>query len=429
MKLEEKVAGEILRRARGAGYGGEHPSLDEGVLSQLVETVFSASLYTDEERHPEFSILYGGRAATRLPGGLDFERELPFTTSNLGKLGHAAAVHATSIVVRNDGNGGLSIVGLVHYGTSLHSSYLGEGFVPWSLNYLRISATAVGSLSVDFGPHHLADLVRGEFQPEGAHALSGPGELTSRLDKANRRFRSPTSPKHVVFGFATFTHLTTIRRLLRLVQAQKHGGAVLFVDETKPLSGLKPGYPLSAPSPLLSDPLQRCFSEEKELLFAKCNAGESIDLKNWPPRLKASRDYWDALKAVAHLTRLDGAVVLGHDLSLLAFSARINFDPGSVRNVKRCLDLNACQTESFSMEGVGMRHNSAAGFCAARSDAIVFVVSQDGPVSCWLPRGTEVLVWKPIALGTGRRLNWTFDPQSPEQAVQLIGQSHGVEDG
>lgn len=97
------------------------------------------------------------------------------------------------------------------------------------------------------------------------------------------------------------------------------------------------------------------------------------------------------------LTAIDGATVLNRSLALVAFGVVLpvgsavpvtSADPASAR---RTIDLGSR----------GTRHRAAATYAAAHLNSVVFVASEDGPISCLLRSSEQepVMLWHLGAAG------------------------------
>ena len=92
----------------------------------------------------------------------------------------------------------------------------------------------------------------------------------------------------------------------------------------------------------------------------------------------------DGAALLASLTRIDGATVLGSDLSVFGFGARIASDR-SESAVRRKTIYEEEFTDASWAELGGTRHQSAARFVATVRGSAAIVASHDG--------GLSVLTW------------------------------------
>lgn len=91
---------------------------------------------------------------------------------------------------------------------------------------------------------------------------------------------------------------------------------------------------------------------------------------------------------VGELSLIDGAVIMGMDMELYGFGAKLEFGPEEFQVIALDAVTGALHEGLPLNELGGMRHQSAARFVQGNRSATVFVVSQDGRLSlfCWSGR-------------------------------------------
>ena len=83
--------------------------------------------------------------------------------------------------------------------------------------------------------------------------------------------------------------------------------------------------------------------------------------------------------SLAHLSAIDGCVVLDRSLQLCGFSGHIQVDDEYLRNQARVFTNGIGEPRSEDdLKALGARHNSAFRLCKAYPHQLVFVISQDG---------------------------------------------------
>ena len=111
-----------------------------------------------------------------------------------------------------------------------------------------------------------------------------------------------------------------------------------------------------------------------------------------------------AAKMLAHLTAVDGAVVLDRSLKLRRFGAV--FGHAEIPECRRIAPAATTQhanddwdkLEVYDLSKRGTRHQSAAGFCAKQVGTVAFVISQDREVRCFEGlEGGRVVVRGPLS--------------------------------
>jgi hypothetical protein len=85
--------------------------------------------------------------------------------------------------------------------------------------------------------------------------------------------------------------------------------------------------------------------------------------------------------ATAQLAGTDGAIVLGTDLSLHGFGAMIDNTPVDEVGLRFIDGNDETISRASIIENRGVRHQSALSFVMREEGVVVFVVSQDGPIT------------------------------------------------
>ena len=107
----------------------------------------------------------------------------------------------------------------------------------------------------------------------------------------------------------------------------------------------------------------------------------------------------EAVRFIACLSAVDGAVVMRQPLELLGFGAEISGRLKPVQQVARALDPLAAETQMESTLGVGTRHRSAYRICHALPGLVAMVVSQDGAMRLMKRSGNQVVYSDHLSTG------------------------------
>lgn len=112
-------------------------------------------------------------------------------------------------------------------------------------------------------------------------------------------------------------------------------------------------------------------------------------------------------ESLAHISTVDGCVVLDRTLKLCGFAGHIQVDDSQLRNVSRILadDAREPRSEEALLKGLGSRHNSAFRLCKAYPNHLVFVISQDGDVRLFASNEENVFERR-ISPTAGNFLSW-----------------------
>lgn len=193
----------------------------------------------------------------------------------------------------------------------------------------------------------------------------------------------------------------------------QHGGTLLFLPDAE-MRGLEGGYPVDATSRArvdLRDAARRyrtaCLEYSKEIQRIsdaegrqeRVHSHDAFRLRGRATEVLHGRSaVREGVRFVAALANVDGALVLGPDLGVLAFGAMIKVGPDSFDvRVSRTAAGDSPEVIAFGRLG-GARHQSAARFCHAQPGALAVVISQDGRVSCLLNDGSGVRAWRGVRL-------------------------------
>jgi DNA integrity scanning protein DisA with diadenylate cyclase activity len=100
------------------------------------------------------------------------------------------------------------------------------------------------------------------------------------------------------------------------------------------------------------------------------------------------------IEEIGALTAVDGALILNHNLALIAFGAILHVGRPAV--VVEALDAQGSRHRTIDFGSRGTRHRAAATYAAEHPGAVVFVASEDGQVSCLFRDGAypHVLLWR-----------------------------------
>lgn len=193
----------------------------------------------------------------------------------------------------------------------------------------------------------------------------------------------------------------SIRLITGVIQRNRHGGTLLFVKAQKPrgaLGQLRPKYLVDYRNLLRLAAWDAFRYKQKERSdrarqdrgklnkSAMRSFGRSVSAKDLPALLD------EAVRLVAGLANVDGAVVLDSNGIVLGFGAEILGSDGPLPPIE-WVDLKSMNALGpLDFEKKGMRHRSALRFCGFPQALGAIVVSADGSVTLMMRQGEKILV-------------------------------------
>jgi len=392
----------------------EHAKIDvPSRLNEVLNIAFYASLKTEEGRTTMFTLALCGPASLtpQFPGDWDpiqFQNPRDFCIREVVKLAPAADPRRVLIGV-DPAAYPLRIWGLL--GTKGYDHPLGRRAyqATWydrfqfGPAFLKICCDGPGRVSIHSRQKRLVEFRDGEFVTCPNSRLLGGGFVEKRLNALVNESLSP---------------LLWVARLLRVIQEMRHGGTILFVPDGEP-KGISLKY--EGGSTAVGDGIRNLWDSSRTINQTLGPLGNQIRrneiLRDLPshqtplPQFDAASllaiggmfdfetdaidDMKRSLRALAELSAVDGAVLVGSDFKLLGFGGKIDA-PSSLPNVYRAVNPDGQNPELMDTSERGNRLISAISFCDSNPEALAFVCSQDGPVSAVLKHEENVIVWPNI---------------------------------
>ena len=374
-------------------------------LHALLNASFYASIEREEGRALRFVLGFASRDRPVPPSGTNpywspifFDTPRPVTVPEIIKLAPAIDDRQSFIAVDELDDEPL-IWGLVRHGTEFYRFNRGEGLhsMTGELNYFRIHALGSGILVLSADFYRFLRFRAGEIVRSGPAVLrAGAGAVFKAL------YRSE-------LNMVQYWSLESLRRITLAMVERLHGGTIIVLPDPQLLKSkhFKRGRLALKPTNDLGDGIKRHnhASIDRQQLWQQVMKGatdQGLKLPGQEIRLEiTSTALRDAEAFVASLSQVDGAVVLGPELELLAFGAVINWNAERNINVKVSNDLDGTDLRDYSLADRGTRHQSAAAIADEIPGAVVIVVSQDGEASCFLRESSDVqhvLLWRNMRL-------------------------------
>jgi Probable sensor domain DACNV len=400
------------------------------ILIDLFETMYYASLQTEESQRVSFHMVYLDPTDPDPdpPSNMTQDRwrvvqlatSVPLTTANLIKLATASDPRTSSFAIYHNVQEGLFVWGFVDQGSS-YSDFVNyeaeEGAARPGLFQATIAGTGhliafiemekVAELKVNVLITDVSDIlgggpVREALQPGIESYLKA---VYSWVPKARHQSRSHWEASLIA------TWLQSLSRLLLRMQRYRHGGAILITPDNslhwlnikyelpydRLRSALESNASLRIDQSYFSDKIWEDYvDQDAETVPVDLYLEESIARDH----LKDNRrELEGTIWFLSLLTRVDGLLLLNPSLELQGFGVEITIpdEPASVY-----IAGNRSATEKklrlIDYNHYGTRHRSMMRYCSHVPGSVGFVVSQDGDVRAMTKVRGQLVMWENIKL-------------------------------
>jgi len=420
----------------------------EAVLTRLLETLYFASLKTDEgrpilctvnfvdpdEQHADFP------ASHRRPdcwSHVPFERPLPFDVRTLTKLARAADPAVSSLAVFRDKKNKLYIWGMVDQ-EPRHSEYitLDASPTPERPGLFQATITGVGNISVYQNETLIGSLEQNTLVEE-YHDVLWSGPVHDMLSGYLRDYLADSEvghnaaiPRAQLESELLMRWLNSICRILMNIQHYRHGGGLLIVPQMS-LDGLNVKYKI------VYDRLLKSLRTMVESQFAAARDAAVVPL---PSQSKNVRSYalhpresaralsehknevLGAIRFIASLSCVDGFVLLDQRMMVHGFGVEVRTDNLlSEIHVARDSHADPKLLRLSELTQYGTRHRAMMRYCFDKPGSLGFVVSQDGDIRAMTRIADMLVLWENIDVQLAYRPASGFLPgQQPGPLLRRV---------
>ncbi len=408
--------------------------VDRNALRSILNTCFFASLQQEEQRPIVAAFAYVNPEKPDpdpplriCPQRWTFHKlasQFDLTIRDLIKLAPAASPSSTLIAIYAHGETPY-IWGLVDQQAFYKSVYDRENIGHFRRpGAFQVEISGPGIVKIYDDMHHIVTIREDTLVKKYHDVLSdGPiAEILTRYIEASYR-SSRCKLRNLLAGpgltrdipTARLKWLTrtiwngTLSALLLRIRHQKHGGAVLIVPDHR-MGGLKPKYRLHYDrlelliSNTIADEMRertvRGVLRNRHITKGAIQVPTELYLANVHAHVNMA-DNAEAKKSavafVASLAEVDGLLLLSAGLNVTAFGVEITRrkDPTLILVAG---DAAGTKTEKVDIREFGMRHRSMMRYCGWQSDAVGFVVSQDGQVRAMTSIAGSLVMWPDVLL-------------------------------
>ena len=399
------------------------------VLLHLLETMYFASLKTDERRPCRCTINFvdplahthqmAGEPQANVWSTIPFDERLPFDVRSLTKLAEATDPAVSSLAVFADGDGEPFIWGMVDQELR-YADYvsLDTAAPPRRPGLFQATITGVGNISVYKDYSLLGNLEQNSLVEEYHDVLwSGPvhsllkHNLETTLDDTGDVFDGEMLRADVtrIESELLIRWQNAVCRLLLGIQHYGHGGGLLIVPSC-PANSVHVKYGLNynrLPHALLGLAQHQLLKHQTTKTIAqhcKNRADESLpcsyhfDAVDNQKQLESHKQ--EALGCahyIASLSRVDGFVLLDRSLTVHGFGVE----------TRSALELTGIYIAGDSLatpkllrpallSQFGTRHRAMMRYCYENENALGFVISQDGDIRATTRVGDRLVLWENI---------------------------------
>ncbi len=385
-----------------------HPRSPEQ-MTRLIAYAYHASLQVEEGRAVRFRLVF---SPPQEQITLRFGKSLDYDVSSLVKIAPTIELHNLYLVVQPapEDQDALQIVGISN---PEFSPQQGSDESPWfrdemyqftKLHALRVSAHGPGHIRMQTTQHYLFDFYAGSIRfPVSPLSIKRFGEMHSAAARMSLTQQSAPADRVADFGgikvtdgeqfqlqkFANLSLALWMKILDRVVRA-KHGGSFVVVPTTFDPGLIAHKYELN--SRAIIDAISERSSLQPDLFHESARKVKGISLAE--NAVKANRKLSEVEYLVASLASVDGAVIVGADLTILGFGATLKPGPDKDRQHEivfaQHTGWKGLPEDRRALSLFGTRHTSAVHFCEDVPEAIAFVISQDGALRIFWNDGGDV---------------------------------------
>ena len=399
-------------------------------LESLFETMFFASLKTEEAHELSFDIVYidPENPDPDPPQRIKKDRwcvtplqhSITLTIPNLVKLASACDPRTSSLAIYHDSEGRLLVWGLVDQGNR-YSDFMNYDADSTAKRPGLFQATTggVGHLIVYMRWKKIAELkintlitnVLDVFSAGPIRDLLEPG-LLAYLDSVKQAVPTEMYSYRAHWDASLRSYwIESICRLLLRVQRYRHGGTFLLTPDDS-------GNGLNIKYALTYERLRTALQTKGTLTVQHTYDGDQIyeymeSNEDYVPMdlyldesiggsdLEDNRRELDStIWFISLLTRVDGLVLLDHHLNVKGFGVEITFqdEPASVRIAVSRFANRRSALRVTDYNHYGTRHRSMMRYCYHVPGSVGFVISQDGDVRAMTKVREHLVIWENIKL-------------------------------
>ncbi|MCU0959409.1 MAG: hypothetical protein MUF48_04830 [Pirellulaceae bacterium] len=399
----------------------------EKLLGKLLETLYYASLKTDEGRPCRCTVNYvdpqdptHGESEPGRGGGwaiVPFEQPLPFDVRSITKLAEATDPTSSSLAVYGDEED-MFIWGMVDQELR-HADYVALDSIatPRRPGVFQTTIVGVGNLCVYKDFVLLGSLEQNNLVHE-YHDVMWSGPVHAILKENLRTTLSeeaalpmgqlPGDDLEQVEDELLVRWQNAICRILMCIQHYRHGGGLLIVPSYLS-TDLNVKYNLTydrlpkavvglTKYQLLKRDTADIVAQHRRMASDVLPVETHIDAMTCQDRLDEHKsETLGCVRFIAALSRVDGFVLLDRSLVVHGFGVELRSD-SDLAEISIAGDTHATPRllRKASLSQFGTRHRAMMRYCHAHAGSLGFIISQDGDVRATMKVGSRLVLWENI---------------------------------
>lgn len=359
------------------------------VLAELLEKINFAAGFPEEGRYPRFSVT-ATDGKTVVPSIWRFQKPRPLNVTELRRLIPTTDPHKSAVHAEWTREGQLSIVGIQDLGTSWHRARNGLAYHYKAPATLLVEVERPNRINIYQGPYRVATFSDGEFNEVQGVDLSLFLHAPTKAGLADlfERIKRPSDEPPREYGdFEFIALLNCYGAIANSIAMARHGGTIILLPTSQEaaLSLLRMKYAMRIG--FLSDAFVSFLNARHESAnqYFLRETGAKVDPDAISRLDSVAAAAFDNLvectRLVARFAECDGALVITRSLEVLGFGCEIVTELRTGVRVREVAREMSKRHRKLDVEQFGMRHRSAVKFASHCRDAVVLVVSQDGPIT------------------------------------------------
>lgn len=398
------------------------------ILTNLFETLFFASLRTEESEPIKVHIVYldpdnpdpdpPPRIRNDRWKCVKLHRRIPVSVSNIVKIAKASDPRSSSFAVYHNARGKLFIWGLVDQGTgyynfvnyNVESAYAHPGLFQASIAgpahlVAYIESDKIAELNIDTLITNAQDVLSEGpvFENLSRGVKIYLREIRNLIDKDLQGSLKQWS------NMLMFYWITSICRVLLRIQNFRHGGAILITPDDS-FNGLNVKYQLNYTR--LSEALkkhavlkiQRAYTGMTIINHHLQQQHSSLPTELYRAQRLCEENLLDnqseldgTVWFISLLSRVDGLILLTPNLIVQGFGVEITYSD-EPKEIYKASNTKATRTQKIDYNHYGTRHRSMMRYCSQIPGSVGFIVSQDGIVRAVTRVKKKLIMWEDIKL-------------------------------